>query len=140
VLSTSPNRPNRASGVSRGFSLIELMIVLAIVAILATIAYASYSRQMQHGRRSSAEATLMDIAQRQQQYLLDARSYAPDATTLNVTIPTEVSTYYTMTIVTAAGPPPTFTATATPIAGSAQAGDVTLSIDNTGAQTPASSW
>jgi len=123
-----------------GFTLIELMVTVAIVAILATIAYPSYMSQMKKGRRASAESTLMDIAQRQQQYLLDVRGYAPDVPTLNVTIPSTVSAFYTVTINAAAGPPPTFTATAVPIAGTAQAGDVTLSIDNTGVKTPAGTW
>jgi type IV pilus assembly protein PilE len=123
-----------------GFTLIELMIAVAIVAILATIAVTSYNAQMIKSRRSAAESFLLDTAQREQQYLLDVRSYAPSVATLNTTIPTTVSAYYAIAIVVAAGPPPTFTATATPIPGSAQAGDVTLSIDNTGAKTPANVW
>ncbi len=133
-----------------GFTLIELMITVAVVAILAAIAYPVYTSAMIKGRRSDAESTLMDIAQREQQYLLDARAYAPDVTTLNVTIPTSVSQYYTITISTPAGTAPagsvptgaapTFVATATPIPGSPQASDVVLTIDNTGAKTPADVW
>jgi type IV pilus assembly protein PilE len=129
-----------AVGPAAGFTLIELMIAVAIVAIVAMIAIPSYQAQLVKGRRSSAEAVLLDIAQRQQQYLLDARSYAPNVATLNTTPPASVSNYYTITITPAAGPPPTFTASATPIAGTAQAGDVTLIIDNTGAKTPAGTW
>jgi type IV pilus assembly protein PilE len=129
-------RPGR----SAGFSLIELMVAVAIVGILAGIAYPSYLSQMRKGRRSEAESTLMDIAQRQQQYLLDARSYAPDPTTLNVTIPTDVSSFYTVTICQTAtgacaapgGTPPAFAAIATPKAGTTQANDYKLTIDNTG--------
>lgn len=123
-----------------GFTLIELMITVAVVAILAAIAYPVYTSAMIKGRRSDAESTLMDIAQREQQYLLDARAYAPDVTTLNVTIPTSVSQYYTVTISAPAGTAPTFVATATPIPGSPQASDVVLTIDNTGAKTPADVW
>jgi type IV pilus assembly protein PilE len=132
---------NQAGGVSRGFTLIELMVAVGVVAILAAIAYPSYMAQMVKSRRSSAETTLLDIAQRQQQYLLDVRGYAPDVATLNVTVPSSVSLYYTIGIAPVAGlPPPTFKATATPIAGTAQAGDVTLSIDNTGAKAPTGTW
>jgi type IV pilus assembly protein PilE len=125
---------------NRGFTLIELMVAVAIVAILAMIAIPSYTAQMVKSRRSSAEAVLMDIAQRQQQYLLDARGYAPDVPTLKVTIPSDVSTYYTVKVDPLQPGPPNFTARATPIAGTAQAGDVVLTIDNTGAKAPAGTW
>lgn len=128
-------------GASRGFTLIELMIAVAIVAILAMIAIPAYNAQMVKGRRSSAEAVLLDIAQRQQQYFLDSRAYAPNVATLGTTTPVNVSAYYTVT--TAAPPaalPPTFTATAAPIAGTAQAGDVTLIIDNNGLKLPLGTW
>jgi type IV pilus assembly protein PilE len=130
----------KTGGLHRGFTLIELMVAVAVVAIVATIAYPSYTAHMVKGRRSSAESTLLDIAQRQQQYLLDVRGYAPDVTTLNATVPATVSPYYTIAIAQAAGPPPTFTVTATPIAGTAQAGDVTLTINNAGVKTPAGTW
>lgn len=126
---------------NRGFTLIELMIAVAIVAIVAMIAIPSYTAQMVKGRRSAAEAVLLDIAQRQQQYLLDVRGYAPDWQTLNTTIPVNVSAYYTVQIdPLPPGPPPSFTVRATPLPGTAQAGDVTLTIDNTGAKTPAGTW
>jgi type IV pilus assembly protein PilE len=124
----------------RGFTLIELMMVVAIVAILAAVAYPSYMSYLAKGNRSAAEAHLMDIAQSQQRYLLDARSYASDLKTLNMTTPSSVSPYYTITIATAAGPPPTFTATATPKAGTSQASDVTLSIDGAGLKQPTNVW
>jgi type IV pilus assembly protein PilE len=131
-----------------GFSLIELMVAVAIVAILTAIAYPAYTSQMKKGRRSAAESLLMDIAQREQQYLLDQRSYAPDTGTLNVTIPQDVTPYYTLAICQSAAPPCTapsagslaYVAVATPIAASAQAGDSILTIDNTGAKTPSSLW
>jgi type IV pilus assembly protein PilE len=125
----------------RGFTLIELMIAVAVVAIIAMIAIPSYTSQLVKGRRSSAEAFLMDVAQRQQQYLLDARAYAPNVATLNTTIPVDVNNYYQINITpNAPGSPPSFTASATPIPGTAQAGDVTLTIDNTGAKAPTGTW
>jgi type IV pilus assembly protein PilE len=104
---------------------------------------------MKKSRRGDAEATLMDIAQREQQYLIDARAYAPDTATLNTTVPGDVSSFYTITICGAAPPaacgapggaPPTFVVVATPIAGTVQAGDLTLTLDNTGARGPAAAW
>jgi type IV pilus assembly protein PilE len=131
-----------SGGASRGFTLIELMIAVAVVAILAMIAIPTYSAQMVKGRRSAAEAALLDIAQREQQYLLDARGYAYSTATLNTTIPVDVSAYYTITIGPSPAPVPPiiFTATATPVAGTAQANDAVLTIDNTGAKTPANLW
>jgi type IV pilus assembly protein PilE len=130
-----------------GFTLIELMITVAVVAILAAIAFPSYAMFMKKSRRGDAEATLMDIAQREQQYLLDARTYAPTVAALNTTIPADVSAYYTIQICQTTAPcaapggaPPTFAIIATPIAGTQQAGDFTLTLDNTGLKTPASVW
>lgn len=123
-----------------GFTLIELMVAAAIVGILMAVAVSSYQTYLVKGTRSSAQASLMDIAQRQQQYLLDNRSYASSLTALNVTLSTDVSSYYTVTLSTSSGPPPTFTATATPIDGVRQSSDGALSIDQAGAKTPASKW
>lgn len=122
----------------KGFTLVELMIAVAIIGILAAIAYPSYSNYLMKGRRASAQAHLADIAQRQEQYLLDARAYAGSLGALNMTTPDDVSTYYTITLVAdnTAGAPPSFTVTATPKAGTAQVNDQcgTLSINNTGSK------
>ena len=131
----------------RGMTLIELMVAVAIVSILVSIAVPSYASFMKKSRRGDTESTLMDIAQREQQYLIDARAYAPDTATLGTTVPADVSAYYTIQICRTAvpcaapgGTPPTFAIIATPIAGSPQAGDYTLTLDHTGAKTPTSVW
>jgi len=124
----------------KGFTMVELMVAVAIIGILASIALPNYLEYTKKGRRAAAQGHLMDIAQRQQQYLLDARSYAADLSTLNVTTPSDVSSYYTISITVGDEGPPSFTATATPVAGSAQASDPTLTLSNTGAKTPADKW
>ena len=139
-MSESTVKMKEAGSPNRGFTLIELMIAVAVVAILAMIAIPAYTSQMVKGRRSSAEAALMDIAQREQQYLLDTRGYAYSVATLKTTTPGDVQTYYTIDFPPPVAGPPNFIARATPIAGTAQAGDAVLTIDNTGAKTPATLW
>lgn len=119
----------------RGFTLIELMITVVIVGLLAAVAYPSYRNSMIKTRRAAAQTALADIAQRQQQYLMDARSFTTSLTDLKVTLPSDVSTYYTVTITTTAGPPPTFTAQAVPVSSQSQASDGTLAINNAGTKT-----
>jgi type IV pilus assembly protein PilE len=125
---------------THGFTLIELMIVVVIVSILLAIAIPGYSSYMRKSRRSDTEATMMDIAQREQQYLNDQRAYAASTAALNYALPTDVSNYYTITIAAPAAAPPTFLITATPIATSPQAGDPVLTLDNTGVRAPANVW
>ncbi len=128
------------STIQRGFTLMELMIVVAVIAILSAIAYPNYQEFLKKGRRAAAQSHLMEIALQQQQYLLDARTYASDLATLNMQTPNDVASFYQITITASDGPPPSFTITATPISGSVQASDVTLSIDQTGKKLPVGSW
>ena len=111
---------------SRGFTLIELMITVVVVAILGAIAYPSYTSYIKRGQRSAAQQLMADIANREQQYLLDAKSYtaALDSTGLNVsadgwacTAASCTNPRYTVTVaVNNTATPPTFTVTATPTA------------------------
>jgi len=124
-----------------GFSLIDVLITVAIVGILAAIAYPSYQSVMRKNNRAAAESYLADVAQRQQQYLLDQRSYAANVSTLGVPTPATVTPYYTIAIAVAAGPPPSFSASAAPIG--SQASDLSgqsLTITNTGAKGPSGAW
>jgi len=59
-----------------GFSLIELMVVVAIIGLLAALAYPSYLEQVRKGHRAKGQALLMELAQRQQNFLMIRRRYA----------------------------------------------------------------
>lgn len=105
----------------RGFSLIELMIAVAIIAIIAAVAYPSYQSYLKKGRRAAAQTFMIEVANRQTQYLLDTRGYAVNiadlsaSSALNVTTPSDVSPYYTVIVCpNAATSPPSFTIVATP--------------------------
>nr|WP_298144357.1 type IV pilin protein [uncultured Pseudomonas sp.] len=116
-----------------GFTLIELMIVVGIIGVLAAIAYPNYQKYIIKSNRADAQAFLMELAQKQQQFLIDTRSYAGSVALLNASTPTSVARNYTITFTNiSAGPPPTFTITAAPNAGTTQAGDGNLSIDQAG--------
>jgi type IV pilus assembly protein PilE len=125
---------------AKGFTLIELMIVVAVVGILSMIALPQYTQYVIRGNRAAAEAFMMDVANRQKQYLLDARSYAPDLATLTMTAPTNVLNNYTVAVSAPVATLPSFTITATPGAGSKQANDGTLTLDDLGTKGPTGKW
>src|SRR5260370_30374833 len=83
-----------------GFTLIELMITVTVVAILAAIAIPSYRQYIIRGNRSAAESVMMDLANREQQFLLATLSYA-DTTALTAngySLPSDVGQNYTWAV------------------------------------------
>lgn len=119
-----------------GFTLIELMIVVAILGILMSIAVPAYNEYIRRGHRATAQQFLLDIAQRQEQYLLDNRQYAtilgPGAGGLGMTVPGDVATYYNapdFTGVNNAATPPSFVLFMSPRAGT-MASDGNLVVNN----------
>jgi len=128
---------------SSGFTLIELMITVAIVAILASVALPSYRNHVIRGNRSAAQAQMMDLANREQQYLLAERSYTSTIGTggLGVTIDSDVSKFYTVSISLdcdgdgATDTVPCYRISATPITTQMQKDDGTLIVDSYGNKT-----
>jgi prepilin-type N-terminal cleavage/methylation domain-containing protein len=115
----------RASG--SGFTLIELMVALAVIAVLTAIAYPSYRSYMQRGIRSQGQQFLQDLAQRQEQYFLDQRSYTDSVVTnggvagpgqIALAMTDVVLANYSLVIVPCAVPCNTYTMTLTVNAGS----------------------
>ncbi len=124
-----------------GFTLIELMITVAIIGILAAIVYPSYQNYALRAKRSAAQQVMLELSSREQQYMLDARSYTATIGSggLNMTVPTDVSPNYTFAIaVDNAAAPPTFTITATAIGG--QVSDGNLTLNDRGQKTPTGKW
>lgn len=121
----------------RGFTLIELVITMAIIAILAVIALPAYQSYVLRANRASAQAQMMDIANREQQFFLAERRYA-DESELSYTLPTEVSVRYNYAIAVGTDAVPSYTITFT--AKGAQLSDGNLTLNNSGVKTPAEKW
>jgi type IV pilus assembly protein PilE len=126
----------------RGFTLIELMVTVAIIAILAAVAMPSYQQYVIRGHRTAAQAQMMDIANRQQQYLLANRTYATKSALEagGYILPSEVATRYgyDITGLAAANALPTYSIVFTPIGG--QAGDGVLVLTSEGDKSPTGKW
>lgn len=130
-----------------GFTLVELMIAVVIVGILAAIAYPSYLGQVRKSQRAGAQSVLMQVAQKEMQLFLDARSYVAAANTaavaaapIRVSVDAKLASLYTF-VVTAdnSATPPTFTVTATAQGNQAlDSGCSTLTINQAGVKSPAS--
>lgn len=135
-----------------GFTLIELMIVVVIATILLAIAIPSYRHEMQESRRTEAKTALLDLAGREQRFFSTQNTFTSSfvnlgyATSGNPTSVTVGSGYYSVAVSVPAAAPdpqagsiaaPSFSFTATPVAGSSQASDTdcaSFTVDSIGYQ------
>jgi type IV pilus assembly protein PilE len=135
---------------SSGFTLIEMMVTVAIVSILATIAVTTYTSQVQKSRRTEAKSALLDLAGREERLFSTTNAYsnieaylgyAASGTTPMTTMAFG-NGYYTLTTTvpdpSQAANIPSYILTATPVAGTSQAGDTScgsFSLNQLGVQT-----
>lgn len=125
---------------NKGFSLIEVMIVVAILAIIAAIAYPSYQQYIIRSNASAAQQAMLAIASRAEEYRLDVRKYPTQlgsaAGELNYTVPAEADKFYDIEFTgDNSATPPDFVITATPRAGTMQAGEDTMELNRAGVKT-----
>lgn len=126
---------------NRGFTLIDLMITLAIVAILIAIAFPSYQAYIVRSSRQTAQSELVALANAEEKIFLNSSAYTSSVTGaytgqssggLGVTSGKSKDNRYTYSVSSTAT---TFTLTATPVTGTPQAADGTLTITENGTRT-----
>jgi type IV pilus assembly protein PilE len=127
-----------------GFTLIELMIAVAIVGILAAIAIPAYSNYVKRANRTDATRSLSVIAQALERCYSQNFTYsntAPNVCAANNSPVASSQGYYTITVNVVAGPPETYTLSATPVVApqTADTACTSFTLNSTGAQgaTPA---
>lgn len=134
----------------RGFSLIELLITVAVIALLARVALPSYQHYLVKGSRVAVQTELLQLASLQEKIYLNTSRYSANVTkSYNGTSAgtnglgatgTSKDGKYTITVDTPADGQ-TFTLTATPVTGSAQAGDGDITLNQSGRKVwGTSSW
>ena len=103
---------------TKGFTLIELMIVVAVVAILAAVAVPSYRSYVLRSHRTVAINAILDLGSREARYYTTNNNYTGSLTTLGyaadpMQLPSSTNTYYNLSVSSATSA--TFTLSAAPV-------------------------
>lgn len=108
---------------TRGFTTVELLIAVVILGVLVMVALPTFQQQIRKGRRADAMAALANLQQAQERWRSTRTTYAPNSelTAGLALTATSASGYYTIAI--DANSATGYTATATAVSGTSQAGD-----------------
>lgn len=67
---------------TRGFTLIEIMMVIAIIGILAAIALPGYEQYVTRSKRGLAKSAIVQVMDLQAQFFVDNKAFTTDLTDL----------------------------------------------------------
>jgi type IV pilus assembly protein PilE len=123
-----------------GFTLLELLFAAVLVSVLVAIALPNYREFVVRSKRSAAQGQMMDIASREQQYLLANRVYADKAALEagGYALPKEVGSSYSYDITVGTSTVPAFTISFSPFG--PQDKDGVLTLNSEGVKAPAAKW
>lgn len=131
---------------SRGFTLIELMITVAVIGLLAAVAYPSYQGQVRKSRRADAVQALAQLQQGQERYRANNTTYGSTLANAGIATATTSGGYYTLAITAGSASATGYTATATAVTGKSQAKDTSCTVltttvtNGSATNTPTTCW
>lgn len=117
-----------------GLTLIELMVTVSIIAIIAAVAFPAYERQSLKAKRTDGIGLLMEIASKQERYIVDHGAFATTLSGLGYSSGLTSKGYYEVSLVTSNNDQ-SYLLTANPQGGQADDACGKLYLDNTGNRT-----